>query len=61
MADCKVISIKWNEQEELFKKFNESKRRYDKDRKQKGDKETSCAEYTKKLIKIALNHEEEIF
>jgi len=55
MSDCKVISIKLKEQDDFSEGFNESKRKYDLERKRIGDNETSCAEYAKKLITTALN------
>lgn len=55
MIDCKVISIKWKEQDDFFKKFHDAKRKYDQDRIRIGDKETSCAEFARKLIITALN------
>ena len=61
MDECKVISIKWKEQDEIFKKFNETKRKYDQNRLKKGDKETSCVEFARKLIIIAMKHADEIY
>jgi hypothetical protein len=55
MNDCNVISIKMKEKDDFFKKFNDSKRKYDQERNRIGDKETSCAEYAKKLIITTLN------
>jgi hypothetical protein len=43
------------EKDDFFKKFNDSKRKYDQERNRIGDKETSCAEYAKKLIITTLN------
>ncbi|MCK4796801.1 MAG: hypothetical protein KAT05_05425 [Spirochaetes bacterium] len=56
MDNCKVISIKWKEEDDFFKKFHEAKRKYDQERKSEGfDKETSCAEFARKLIISSLN------
>jgi len=57
MEKCKSIAIRFKEEEELYRQFIEAKKAYDKRRKEKGEKETSCAEFAKILIHKALKEE----
>ncbi len=54
----KVISIRLKEEEELYRQFNQAKEKYDMERKEKGEKETSYAEFVRKLLYSALKGDE---
>lgn len=55
MTDCQSIGIRWTKNdEELYKKFINAKKKIDKERSKRGEKPTSCAEFSKMLFYIAL-------
>lgn len=58
MRDCKNIAIRFKEEEELYKQFIKAKTDYDKDRRERGERETSCIEFAKILLHRALKEEE---
>jgi len=55
MGDCKNIAIRFKEEEELYKQFIKAKTDYDRDRRGRGERETSCIEFAKILIHKSLN------
>jgi hypothetical protein len=59
MKKCKDIGIHWKEEEELYKQFIQAKGHHDSQRRERGEKETSCAEFTKILLHKALKEEGE--
>ncbi len=59
MGDCKNIAIRFKEEEELYKQFIQAKADYDTQRRERGERETSCIEFAKILLHMALKEEGE--
>jgi len=59
MGDCKNIAIRFKDEEELYKQFIKAKTDYDKEKRKRGERETSCTEFAKILIHQSLNREGE--
>ena len=59
MGDCKNIAIRFKEEEELYKQFIQVKIDYDTQRRERGERETSCIEFAKILPRKVLKEEEE--
>ncbi|MBC8520544.1 MAG: hypothetical protein H8D26_00915 [Methanomicrobia archaeon] len=59
MGDCKNIAIRFKEEEGLYKQFIQAKVDYDMQRRERGERETSCIEFSKILIHKALKEGEE--
>ena len=59
MKGPKTVTIRWEEDEELYKKFIKAKTDYDKPIIEAGGNKTSNATYARMLITKALKEEEE--
>jgi hypothetical protein len=57
MRDCKGITIRFKEGEELYKQFIQAKAKLDAQREESGERKISCTDFAKKLLHAALREE----
>ncbi|HDL60036.1 MAG TPA: hypothetical protein ENH14_01115 [candidate division WOR-3 bacterium] len=57
MEGCKSITIRFKEEEKLYKQFIQAKAKLDAQREESGERKISCTDFAKKLLYAALREE----